>query len=68
MMIATQTLGIADVIPTVDAIVDSGWETVTYQDVLYDCFNARARLSKAQNVIAYYQKGYDKTPWFYAFG
>lgn len=67
-MIATQTIGILDVIPTVDAVVEMNWETVTYEDVIYNCFNARTRLLQAQNVIAYYQKGYDKTPWFYAFG
>lgn len=67
-MIATQTIGILDLIPTIDAIVDMDWETVAYEDVLYNCFNAKTRLMQAPNVIVYYQKGYNKTPWFYAFG
>lgn len=66
-MIATQIIGIEDVIPTVNAIVDSGWKCEAWEDVLYNSFKAQEKLSKATNVIAYYQQGCDKTPWFFAF-
>lgn len=66
-MIAAQTIGILDVIPTVNAIVDSGWEVANYGEVICDMYDAKKKLSQATNVIVYYQKGYDNTPWFFAF-
>lgn len=65
-MIAVQTIGILEVIPTVDAIIDSGWEIYTWGDALYNDYHAQDKLAKAANVIMYYQKGYPKTPWFFA--
>lgn len=67
MMIAVETIGILDVIPTVDAIIDSGWEVYTWDNVLYNDYHAQDKLAKATNVIVYYQKDYPKTPWAFSF-